>query len=135
MLTEQYTKTPINTKICADILNEAGQKMFKAQYREATTYLVTRTGWLRQGLSSGTPQATVSGDKISAVFNYPKHIRFLDFKRGRSKRKKKNYVPIYNKYVFGYMMGYAYDRLSAGLSAYIRSAMYWELSSINNHRK
>jgi len=130
-MTERYTKSLFNTQLAAEILNEAGDRMFKAQYREAVTYLITRSGRLERSLSMSTPQATVGGEKVSAVFSYPKHIRFLDLKRGSSKRKKKNYRPIYNKYVYGYMMGFAYRRLAAGFAAYVRSTMYHELSSLD----
>ena len=131
MMTEQYTKTLFNTRLAAEILNEAGSRMFKAQYREAVTYLVTRSGRIERSVSSPPPHPSVSSNSVSAVFSYPKHIRFLDLKRGSSKRKKKNYRPIYNKYVYGYMMGYAYRRLASGFAAYVRSTIYHELSSLD----
>ncbi len=58
-----------------------------------------RTGRLQDSFSNA---GTVSGP--SAQLSYPKYIRFLDMKRGRGGIKKKH-APIYNRPVYGYLVG------------------------------
>ena len=41
-------------------------------------------------------------------------------KKGKGGKKKKNYEPIYNKYVYGYLYGGIYRRLKAALGGYVR---------------
>ena len=45
----------------------------------------------------------------------PIHIRFLDLKKTRSGKKKRNYTPIYNRYVYGYLKSDIWRMLMAAL--------------------
>ena len=47
-------------------------------------------------------------------------IRFMDLKKTAFGKRKKIYHPIYNKPVYGYLFGYAYDRMRFGLTNYLR---------------
>ena len=58
-----------------------------------------RTGTLAQSLQ-GNPSITGT----SVDLDYPKYIRFLDMKRGRNGLRKVH-APIYNKPVYGYLVG------------------------------
>lgn len=52
---------------------------------------------------------------MSVSLTYPLHIRFLDMKKSKQGKKKKNYVPIYNKYVYGYLQSGVRNWLNARL--------------------
>ena len=52
---------------------------------------------------------------MTLSLTYPLHIRFLDMKKAKSGKKKKNYVPIYNKYVYGYLKSGVRNWLNARL--------------------
>lgn len=58
-----------------------------------------RTGNLQASFSGAS---TVQGP--SARLSYPKYIRFLDMKRGKGGVRKKH-APIYNRPVYGYLVG------------------------------
>ena len=58
----------------------------------------------RSGQLSDALQGTPSVQSMSVTVSYPLHIRFLDMKKGRRGKKKKRYAPIYNKYVYGYLV-------------------------------
>ena len=50
-------------------------------------------------------------------------------KKGAGGKKKKNYEPIYNKYVYGYLYGGLYYRLKVALGGYVRRAFYKTFNS------
>lgn len=109
MLTENYIH------ILNGLLMEQGQQLLATQKMIGTVYYVNRTGTL---LSSLGKKPTVNNLKMT--IQYPMYIRFLDMKKGTGGKKKKNYEPIYNKYVYGYLYGGIYRRLKAGLGGYVR---------------
>lgn len=78
----------------ADLMLRKQAAINQAVYNE-------RTGSLTKALNS-TPQVGVDGE-ISVTVEFPKHIRFLDMKRGSNGKKKSVYAPIYNRYVYGYI--------------------------------
>ena len=70
-----------------------------AKQAAVATAFTRRTGTLQRSFSNAS---TISGP--SAQLQYPKYIRFLDMKRGRGGVKKKH-APIYNRPVYGYLVG------------------------------
>lgn len=76
----------------------------------ASTSYNTRSGSLARALAS---RAEVKDATVSIP--YPVHIRFLDLKKTRTGRKKRNYIPIYNRYVYGYMKSGIWRMLMAAL--------------------
>ena len=117
MMTEKFI-----TDIDA-ILLKRGQALLKAQHQISSVYYLSRSGQLRE-MTGKQPQVSNGTMKIW----YPLHIRLLDLKKGRGGRKKKNYEPIYNKYVYGYIMGGLYNQLSRGISGDIRINIQKSLS-------
>ncbi len=109
MLTENYIHT-LN-----GLLMEQGEQLLATQKMIATVYYANRTGYLVSTLGQAP---TVSNLKMT--LQYPMYIRFLDMKKGKGGKKKKNYEPIYNKYVYGYLYGGIYRRLKAALGGYVR---------------
>ena len=81
-------------------LENQTEKLFVRQ-REAAAEApyYRRTGRLKDALWN---RPSASGTKIEIT--YPLHIRFLDMKKGRKGKRKKRYAPIYNKYVYGYLV-------------------------------
>ena len=112
MLTENYIHT-LNS-----LLREQGDQLLATQKMIATVYYVNRTGKLVSTLGEAP---TVNNLKMT--IRYPLYIRFLDMKKGTGGKKKKNYEPIYNKYVYGYLYGGIYRRLKAALGGYVRRAI------------
>lgn len=70
-----------------------------AKQAAVATAFQRRTGNLQRSFSGAS---TISGP--TAQLRYPKYIRFLDMKRGRGGVKKKH-APIYNRPVYGYLVG------------------------------
>lgn len=69
------------------------------EFQELTKTLESKRKTLRDTLWN---MPTAQGTKIT--IEYPLHIRFLDMKKGRKGKRKKRYAPIYNKYVYGYLV-------------------------------
>lgn len=94
----------------ARLLLEKQSAVAHAVYRE-------RTGTLSRALNSSAGQtgSLVGGSMADGRFQvsvpYPKHIRFLDMKRGSGGRKKGRYAPIYNRYVYGYLKSALYKKM------------------------
>lgn len=112
MLTENYIHT-LN-----GLLMEQGEQLLATQKMIGSVYYVNRTGRLLDSLGQ---KPTVNN--MQMTIRYPLHIRFLDMKKGRSGKKKKNYEPIYNKYVYGYLYGGIYRRLKAALGDNVRRSI------------
>jgi len=117
MMTEKYT-TDID-----EILMKRGTALLKAQHQISSVYYVSRTGNLREKLSA---KPEVAGGTMKIW--YPLYIRLLDLKKGRGGRVKKNYEPIYNKYVFGFILGGLYAQLRRGITGNIRINIHKSLS-------
>lgn len=119
MLTENYIH------ILNGLLMEQGEQLLATQQMVATVYYVNRTGTL---LSSLGQKPTINNLKMT--IQYPMYIRFLDMKKGTGGKKKKNYEPIYNKYLYGYLYGGIYRRLKAGLGGYVRRVITQNLNEV-----
>ena len=117
MLTENYIHT-LN-----GLLREQSDKLLATQKMIATVYYANRTSNLVESLGEAP---TVNNLKLT--IQYPMYIRFLDMKKGRGGKKKKNYEPIYNKYVYGYMYSGVYRRLKAALGSHIRRVITHNLN-------
>ena len=82
-----------------NFMTAQGSALLNHQRAIADAYYKTRTGTLSRALG-GQPEV----QQMKVSIPYPKHIRFLDMKKGRKGKKKKRYAPIYNKYVCGYLV-------------------------------
>jgi len=120
MLSQKYIKEPSFIDQSAQILDDAGRLLFEEQKGILDTYFNRHTGILSRFLAQKHHHISKSSDGIRMDIDYMKQIRFMDLKRTASGRKKKIYEPIYNKPLYGYLLGYAYKRLRLGLSTYLR---------------
>lgn len=93
MLSEQFRHNLNN------VLHTQSDALLAKQNSIAVSSLKNRSGRLRQ---STCDKASITSGGVTVT--YPKYIRFLDMKFGRGGRKKKN-VPIYNRQVYGYLVG------------------------------
>lgn len=93
MLSEQFRHDLNN------VLHTQSDALLAKQNAIAVSSLKNRTGRLRQATSE---KAVVTSEGVTV--SYPKYIRFLDMKFARGGRKKKK-TPIYNKQVYGYLVG------------------------------
>lgn len=97
------------------IFNNAAKELTGIQSSIAGRENVKRTGYLSDYLSAGPFHASKQGDDAVLAITYPIYTRFLDLRRGRNGKPKK-FVPIYNKYVWGFLMGYIYNRTRGGIA-------------------
>lgn len=58
----------------------------------------------RSGRLASSLQGSAAIGDGNVTVTYPKYIRFLDIKFGKGGRRKKK-VPIYNRQVYGYLVG------------------------------
>lgn len=94
----------------ADNLLSIQKNILNRQYKE-------NTGNLNSLLSSRPYIINVSDESASIRVQYIAEIRFKDMKRLPNGKFKKRRIPIYNKYVWGFLMGYTYNLLRQGMSS------------------
>ncbi len=122
-----------------DFYRSQSADLLHKQLSISQAILQERTGRLNQFLSGGG--AKVDEQAMSVTIPYPIYIRFLDMKRSsirnetsdipvirggrkvlqkaRRGKKKTNYAPIYNKYVYGYLKSATYRRLRSAIPSFM----------------
>lgn len=118
----QDLNTQSFANFAAEVFTDTGTPLLEQQAGIASTYL-NKTGYLSGRLSEKPFKVTETDGGATMIIEYPDYIRFLDLKKAASGRAKKTYYPIYNKPLYGFIYGYAYARLRAGLSSNIRNAL------------
>lgn len=114
MITENNTYT-INVP---EVFSKAAKELTSIQSTIAGRNTVKRTGALSAHMKSGPYSVTSESDNATLTITYPLYMRFLDL-RMRGNKPKERYTPIYNKYVWGFLMGYIYSRTRGGLARFI----------------
>lgn len=114
MITENNTYT-INIP---ETFSKAAKELSGIQSTIAGRDTVRRTGALSSYMKSNPYAVTSGSDGATLTITYPLYMRFLDL-RLRGDKPKKKHTPIYNKYVWGFLMGYIYSRTRGGLARFI----------------
>lgn len=108
------------TDYAAGVLYETGERVLEKQRSVASTHYARRTGQLTSHLQSRPFHVNKSPAGARLIFDYLKKIRFIDMSKTASGKKKKNYHPIYNRILWGFIYGYAYSQLRYGFSSNLR---------------
>lgn len=98
------------------ILKEAGERLTTLQGFVLSNNYQNQTGATAANLASKPYTVSTSSEGASMQVNYLATMRFLDLKKTKFGKKKKRYAPIYNKYVYGFLMGFTYNKLREGIS-------------------
>ncbi len=106
-------------------MKDQADRLLAHQTAIASSMYAVRTGTLTQALQS-EPQV----QDMRVDIPYPKHIRFLDLKKGRGGKKKRNYKPIYNKYVYGYLKSDIWKKLMASIPGQIVKTIEGIITSV-----
>ncbi|MDA3821324.1 MAG: hypothetical protein PF450_01740 [Bacteroidales bacterium] len=120
MISQNNTKKVLLIDYTADVLIDTAEKLLHEQSGILETYFNRRSGTLARHLKSRPFHVKRNSTGVSLTIDYMAQIRFMDLKKAASGKKKKIYHPIYNKPVYGYLFGYAYDRMRTGLTEYLR---------------
>lgn len=120
MLTEQYKKGLSFIDHSAEVLEDTAEKLLKQQRGILSTYYNRRTGTLQSHLQSRPFHVKKGASGSNLVIDFLAQIRFMDLRKTAKGKNKKIYHPIYNKPLYGFLFGYAYDRLRLGLLEYLR---------------
>ena len=115
MLSETFAKKPFFNQQIADIFSTAGSGILENQRYLERTFLHRRSGALASMLGGNNFNVMASSARVQLIINYISTIRFLDLKKTASGGKKRNYVAIYNKVLFGFLYGRTYPALRYGL--------------------
>lgn len=121
-----------------DFFKSQSEELLHKQLSISQAVFNERTGRLNQLLAG---PAHVNESEMSVTIPYPLYIRFLDMKQSATKtqtvnktilrngkkllkrvrrgKTKQNYVPIYNKYVYGYLKSATYRRLKLSIPAFM----------------
>lgn len=114
--TQNIRSTPGMGKMIGEVFADGGKQLTQIQNRVLTRTYLRRTGQLSALLESNPVIVENTADSATMRIRYMGQIRFLDLKKTALGKKKKRYRPIYNKYVFGFLMGYTYNQLRQGVS-------------------
>ena len=107
-------------EIVSEGLPKTADNLLSTQKNILNRTYMERSGELNRLLSSKPYTVNVTDYGASMQINYIAKIRFLDMKRSPFGKVKKSYAPIYNKYIWGFLMGYTYSVLRQGLSGMVR---------------
>lgn len=113
-------KSLVFNKYAADVMREVAVDLFKEQAETAEVYLNERTGGLLKHLRSAPFTILQSNGQVALELEYILQIRFLDLKKTKKGKKKRNYTPIYNKLVWGFIFGNLYPQLKYGFTEQVR---------------
>ncbi len=96
-----------------DIFNKSAKALMSRQQAVAGGGNVKKSGNLADHLRSGPYSVSSENGGTTLTIIYPIYIRYIDllFRKGKPKKK----VSIYNKLVWGFMMGYIYNRTRGGI--------------------
>lgn len=114
--------------------------------REFITGLATETATDIYQVISGKPEVDIagfasflSGNPFSVInagagvrleMRFPLGLRYMDMKKDyRTGKPKSNYVPVYNKIVWGFIYGYLYKQLIYGYSQSFNEAVTSRLTN------
>jgi hypothetical protein len=112
MVSLQYIRTLPNGDSISTMMRDAGLLLFGKQMMVLDNAFKTKTGDTERWLGDRSHiNVTATSDGAQLVIDYPSYFHFLDLKYSRYGKKKQTYAPIYNKYVFGFLMGYLYNNI------------------------
>lgn len=117
MITQSNIHTVGLQQTLREGLPKAATNLLSIQRNVLINTYVRHTGKLEALLASNPYEVEVTDQKASLQVNYIAQIRFMDMKRTQTGKRKKRYAPIYNKYVWGFLMGYTYNLMRQGLRA------------------
>lgn len=129
--TANIRSTPGMGPMIASVFREAGKQLTQKQDRVLNNVYVRHTGELSALLSSNPTTVQNTSDSATMRIRYMAQIRFLDLKKTAKGKKKKRYRPIYNKYVFGFLMGYTYNHLRQGLTRVANQSLPHVIINVN----
>lgn len=115
----------------ADVLRKGAERLTEIQLSVLKRTYVSHTGDLAANLASKPITVSADNNNVSLVIRYLFYLRFLDLKYSSKGKKKKRYAPIYNKYVYGFLMGYIYNNLRQGLTAVVVRELPTTVININ----
>lgn len=121
-------KTP---KIVAKVLQGGGKMLLEKQKRILQSTYVRQSGVLESFLDPSSLTIQEDSENASMTITYPMYMRYLDLKRTKHGKKKKRYQPIYNKYVWGFLMGYTYNNIRVEMANSIETSIDSIHASIN----
>lgn len=96
-----------------ETFGKAAKELTDRQKRVAGGGNVKKSGNLADHLRSDPYSVSFENGGTTLTITYPIYIRYIDllFRKGKPKKK----VSIYNKLVWGFMMGYIYNRTRGGI--------------------
>jgi hypothetical protein len=132
MISQKYnqSKKPGLTDMVASVFWETGEDIFKEQADIAKTYYNKRSGELISNLTGRNFDVMKSSWNVKMIMNYISKVRFLDLKKTATGKKKKNYHPIYNRPLYGYIYNFTYPKLSWGLLENIKERTVEPLKAV-----
>lgn len=123
MVTHRFTQSePVSRRVASEartILN----KLLRVQHQTLTQDYVRRTGQLASALNAGIYTISDTDDSLDIRIRYPSTMRLLDLKKTRYGKKKKYYTAIYNRNLYGHMLGKGYS-----LSTVMNLAIHHDVS-------
>lgn len=84
---------------------------------------------ISQMISSGILHVRKTPGSAEGIIDIPLGLRFLDIKKLPSGKTKTAYVPVYNKYLWGYVYKYIIPTLRYGLTKAVETDIFNKLQN------
>lgn len=122
MLSAKYNKALINREFIRGLATETASDIYSVQASIAQNH--KGSGELYRYLSQKPYTVISTGFGVRMELPYPIRIRYMDMKTDpKTGKTKKNYTPIYNKIVWGFVYGSLYKQLMYGISQQLNEAI------------
>jgi hypothetical protein len=117
----KYQKQYLSSQFAHDLFTSTGSKL-----SVAIASLVHRVH-VRDAILKKDFSITQNASGVNFDYRVPHELRLMDLRRW-GKRRKPNYISVYNKPLTGFIYGYLYKQLIWGYSQYINETVNQSLS-------
>ena len=122
MIAAKYNTALIKREFITELATETASDIYRVQ--TGIAQVKSLSGKSYRMLAQKPFTVTGSGSGVRLVMKFPLSLRYMDMKTDyRTGRKKQNYVPVYNKIVWGFIYGYLYKQLIYGISRDLNEAI------------
>lgn len=121
MIAAKYNKALIDREFISSLATETATDIYQVMSGIAKTH--SKSGKFYRYLSQKPFTVSNMGMGVRLSMSFLTGIRYMDMKRSRSGKLKKNYQPIYNKIVWGFIYGYLYKQLRYGITQSMNEAI------------
>lgn len=122
MIAANYNTAIVKREFITGLATETATGIYRVQ--TGISKVKAQSGSIYRFLAGRPFIVTSSGTGVRLIMQFPVGLRYMDMKKDyRTGKNKANYVPVYNKIVWGFIYGYLYKQLIYGYSRQFNDAI------------